>query len=130
LSFASKRQDLTLSALSAHSGLAQDVGVVELQAIEIELDRAPGVRVQQLGEVVGQLLLGEIIDSLIEVRADAADGARVGVDGLGLQAFELEVLEVGLIVLFERAGGQGFQLAETSRLTIHRPHGRGDEAAL
>lgn len=56
--------------------------------------------------------------SLIEARADAADGARVGVDGLGLQTFELkvlEVLEVGPIVLLERAGGRGFRLAVTCR---------------
>ena len=38
---------------------------------------------------------------MIETRADAADGARVGVDGLRLQAFEFEVLEMGLVLLVD-----------------------------
>ena len=50
----------------------------------------------QLGEVVRQLRLGQAGDLVIETRADAADGARVGVDGLRLQAFAFEVLEMGL----------------------------------
>jgi hypothetical protein len=48
--------------------------VVEFQAIKIELDGAPGVGVKQIGEVVGQLLFGKIVDSIIEIRADAANG--------------------------------------------------------
>ena len=59
--------------------------VVELQPVQIELDRAPRVRGQQLGEVVGQLLLGQGLDLVIEALADAPDGTRVGVDSLGLR---------------------------------------------
>ena len=36
---------------------------------------------------------------MIETCADAADGARVRIDGLGLQALELEVLEMCLVLL-------------------------------
>ena len=90
------------------------MGVVELQPVQIELDRAPGVRGQQLGEIVGQLLLGQRVGPLIEALADAPDGARVGVDGLGLQPLEPQVLKVQLVVLVERVCGQGFHLEVTS----------------
>ena len=42
-----------------------------------------------------------LIDAAIEARADAAYGARVRLDGLGLQTFELEVLEMCLVLLAE-----------------------------
>ena len=84
-----------------YPGLAQDVQGEELQPIQIELDRAPGVRGEKFGEVVGELRLGQAVDLVIETRTDAADGAGVGVDGLRLQALELEVLEVGLVLLVE-----------------------------
>ena len=57
------------------------------------------MRRDQLGEVVRQLRLGQAVDLVIETRTDASDGARVGVDGLRLQAFELQVLEMGLLLL-------------------------------
>ncbi len=38
------------------------------------------------------------VDLVIEVPADAPDGARVGLDGLGLQPLELEVLEMRLVL--------------------------------
>ena len=90
-----------LDQTGRHPGPAQDMRVVELQPVQIELDRAPRVRGQQLGEVVGQLLLGQGLDLVIEALADAPDGTRVGVDGLGLQTLELEVLEVGLVLSLE-----------------------------
>jgi len=37
----------------------------------------------------------------VKIGADAANGAGVGFDGLGLQALELEVFEMALIVLLE-----------------------------
>ena len=39
----------------------------------------------------------EIVDAVIEVGADTADGAGIGLDGLGLEPLELEVFEVGLV---------------------------------
>ena len=53
------------------------MGVVELRAVQIELDGAPGVAAEQVGEVVGQLLLGQVIDLTIEIGTDTARGCRV-----------------------------------------------------
>ena len=39
-------------------GLVQHGGVVELKAVPIELDGAPGGRVQPIGAVIGHLLFG------------------------------------------------------------------------
>ena len=68
--------------------------VVELEPVQIELDRTPGVRLGQVAEVLGQLALGQIVDLLIELGSDPANGARIGFDRLRLQAFELQVLEM------------------------------------
>jgi len=57
------------------------------------------VRRHQFGEIVSQLRLGQAVNLMIEARADAAYGARVSLDGLGLQTFELEVLEMCLVLL-------------------------------
>ncbi len=45
-------------------------------------------------EVVGQLSAGQVVDRVVKIVPHAPDGAGVGVDGLGLQALEFEVLEV------------------------------------
>ena len=90
-------------------GLAQDMFVVELyakryplgQPIQIELDRAPGMRFDQIGEVVCQLRLGQTVDLMVKIIASPADGARVGLDGLRLQALELEVLQMRLVLPVE-----------------------------
>jgi hypothetical protein len=39
---------------------------------------------------------------VVEVLAHAPDGAGVGVDGFGLQAFALEVLQVGAVPAAKR----------------------------
>ena len=74
------------------------MGVVELQAIQVEFDSGPGVRADEIGEVVGELRLGQCAHLMIEVRANSANGARVGVYRLGLQPLELEVLEMHLVL--------------------------------
>lgn len=38
----------------------EHMGVVELEPVEIELDRVPVVGVQQIGKVVGELLRGQV----------------------------------------------------------------------
>ena len=101
------RQTLGLRRLDQirhHPGFLQDVGGVELQAVEIELDRAPRVRPDQVAEILGELRLREIVDLLAEIRTQPPDGAGVGFDGLGLQPFELEVLEMGLVLPVEVPG--------------------------
>ncbi len=80
---------------------AQHVGDVELVAIEIELDGAPGVRLDQLAEVAGELILGKAVDVVLEVLAHAPDAARIGINRLGLQALKLEVFEMGLVASIE-----------------------------
>jgi hypothetical protein len=47
-------------------GFVQDVGIVELEAVEVEFDRTPGMALQQIGEVIGQLLFAQIIDLFIK----------------------------------------------------------------
>ena len=44
---------------------------------------------------------GQILDLMIKIGADAANGPGVGLDGLRLQALKLKVLEVGLVLALE-----------------------------
>ena len=74
------------------------MGGIELQAVEVEFDRAPRVRPDQVAEVLGELRLREFIDLPVKILAQAPDGAGVGVDGLGLQPLELEVLQMRLVL--------------------------------
>jgi hypothetical protein len=60
------------------------MSVEELQPIQVELDRAPGMAVQQIGEIFRQLLLGQVLDFIVEIGPDAADRPRVRLDRLGL----------------------------------------------
>lgn len=86
-------------------GFVQDVGGVELQAIQIKFDCAPGVGLDQVAEIVGQLGFGEVVDLVGEVSAQAPDGAGISLDGLGLQPLELEVLEMRLVLPVKVFGG-------------------------
>ena len=72
-------------------------GFSRLKAIQIKFDGAPGVRSNQLAEVVGQLGARQRIDLVVKVLAHAPNGTGVSVNGFGLQAFELEVLQVGTV---------------------------------
>ena len=80
---------------------AQHLHGEELQAVQIQVDPAPRMRGQQIIEVVGALILAQRIDLVRKILADASHAPRVGVDGLGLQALELEVLEVELVLSLE-----------------------------
>lgn len=95
-----------LDQMGHHPGLAQDVGGVKLEAIQVQLDGAPGVGLDQVAEVIGQLGFGEVVDLVGKIPAQAPDGAGIGVDGLGLQPLELEVLEVGLVLPIKVLGGR------------------------
>ena len=59
------------------------------------------MRVKQIAEVVGQLLFGQVVYLILKIGADATDGARVGLNGFGLQALELKVLEMRLVIVLE-----------------------------
>ena len=76
----------------SHPGFAQDMGEVELEAVQIEFDRAPGMRGQQIGEVIGQLRFGQTLNLIVEILADAANGAGVGLDRLGSKPLSLRCL--------------------------------------
>lgn len=93
-----------LDQVRHHPGLLQDMGGVELQAVEIELDRAPRVCPDQVAEVLGELRLGEVVDLLGKVLTQPPDSTGVGVDGLGLQPLEFEMLEMGLVLPVEVPG--------------------------
>ena len=64
------------------------MGIEELQAVQIELDGRPGMGLQQVGEIVDQLCLREMVQLMIEIGADASDGSGVGLDGFRLQALQ------------------------------------------
>ena len=100
--------------MKLNTSLTFAVRVVKLQPIQIKLDRTPGVRCHKIGEVVRQLLFGQIVNLMIKAIPDSADGARIGLNGFGLQAFELQVLQMQLVVLFEICVGQCFHLKITS----------------
>jgi hypothetical protein len=70
----------------------------ELQAVEVELDRAPRVGADEVAEILGELRLGERLDAVVEIRAQAPDSAGVGVDGLGLQPLQLQMLEMAVVL--------------------------------
>ena len=57
---------------------------VELQAVQIEFDGAPGVRANQVAEIVGELGFRQGINVMGEVVTDAPDGAGFRLDGFGL----------------------------------------------
>ena len=64
------------------------------------------MRRQQSGEVRHQLLFGQIVNLPIKAITSAADSAGVSLNRLGLQAFEFQVLQMQLVVLFEICVGQ------------------------
>ncbi|OLP08550.1 hypothetical protein BLL52_0157 [Rhodoferax antarcticus ANT.BR] len=80
----------------------------ELQATQVEFDGAPGVRLDQVAEVVDELGLRQGVDVVGKVGTEVANGARVGVNGFGLQSFEFEVFEMRLVLPIKvRTGADG-----------------------
>ena len=70
--------------------LVQHMAVEELQPAAVELDRAPGMGLQQLGEVDPQVLRAQVVRTAIEERGGAPHGTGIGIDGLLGHALELE----------------------------------------
>lgn len=100
-------------------GLGEHVFGEELQTIQIELDPAPGVSGLQLGEVIGQLGGRQGRDLVVKVLANAAHGAGIGLDGIGAQALQLQVLQVAAIKASEGFGVTGrVDTAEKFRLGV------------
>jgi len=67
--------------------------VEELETVQIQFDRTPGVGAEQIGEVGEQLRLGQVMELVLKIVTDAADSTCVGLDGFGLQAFQFKVLQ-------------------------------------
>jgi len=102
--------------------LAQHVQGVELQAVHVMFDGAPGVGGEQLAEVVGGKLARELVVPVAEILAHASDGACRGINRLGLQALELQVLEVGLVALLKRDAGCWSWRDLLGRYVAQSPH--------
>jgi hypothetical protein len=85
-----------------HPRFLQDVLVVKLEAMKIEFDRGPGVAFAQRTKIIGELGCGQIIDIVVKKLTAAANGARIGIDGFWLQAFECEMLQQALVLSVER----------------------------
>jgi len=56
------------------------------------------MRADQVAEILGQLRFREIVGAVVEIPAWSANGAGVSVDGLGLQALQLQVLEMAVVL--------------------------------
>ena len=97
---------------------------VELEAVEIELEGAPSVGAQQVAEIVGELLWRKLVQGVPKILAHAANGAAIGIDGLGLQALELEVFEVRIVALIKLSTSiGGGHVVVPSRIVQNHPNG-------
>jgi len=90
-----------LDQINRHPGFFQHMLVEEFEALQIELDGTPGVGAEPVGEIGQQLRLRQVMEPMPKIVADAADGARVGINRLGLQAFQFKVLQRGLVIALE-----------------------------
>ena len=86
-------------------GLFQDMDVEELQSVEIEFGRRPMMSLQQVGEIVEQLRFGEAVEPIVEIGADAANGAGVGLDCFRAQTLELQMFEMTVVLGLETGVG-------------------------
>jgi hypothetical protein len=82
-------------------GLIQNVGIEEFKTVQIKLNATPGVRFQQVAEIIGQLGFGQIVNLIVEISADAPHGTGIGVYRFGLESFEFKVFKMRLIVSLE-----------------------------
>jgi hypothetical protein len=74
-----------LDDLDPVPGLVQDMAIEELQTTAVQLDRAPRVGFEQIGEVGAQFLGAQIVRTAVEILGGPSYRAQVGVFcGLGL----------------------------------------------
>ena len=67
---------------------------------------------------------------MVEIRAHAPNGAGVGIDGLGSQTLEREMLEVALVALFEVGLGVAAHDAISLAGTLHNHPVRIDKGEV
>ena len=80
---------LVLLVLVSGPGLGQDVLVGETQTVQVQPDRAQGMRSETLAKIVRQLLRRKVIDLVIEEFAGLPNGTRIGVGGLRLRPLRI-----------------------------------------
>jgi hypothetical protein len=90
-----------LDQIDIDPGVTEHMGVVELEPVEIELDRAPRVGREQIRKIIGQLLFGQVINVVLKIITDASDGTGISLNGFRLKAFELEMLQVLFVIALE-----------------------------
>ena len=73
----------------------EDIAVEELQTTAVELDRRPGMGLQECREVGLELLSRQVVGAALEEIGAAPDGARVGLDGLLGLTLELQGAQHG-----------------------------------
>jgi len=59
-------------------GFTQDMPIEKLKPVQIQLDRAPGMGAEQLGEIIQQLLFWKIMNPVVEVRGNTPNGSGIG----------------------------------------------------
>ncbi len=65
------------------------------------------------------------MDAIRKIRTDAPDSACIGVNGLGLQSFELKVFMMRLVISLELRVGYRFHGGVTSIFVVNVPLSRG-----
>jgi hypothetical protein len=71
------------------------------QAIAVNFDGTPGVRLHPVGEVLFPLLQAQLIGAAINMFRDPAHGSGIGINGLFTLPLQFEQTEVTLVKLIE-----------------------------
>ena len=79
----------------------EDMFVEELQAVAVNFYGTPGVGLDKIGEVGGQLLGAEVVGATLEVLRDTADGTGIGIDGFVAFALQFQGSEVAFVQFVE-----------------------------
>jgi hypothetical protein len=82
-------------------GPVEDVAIDELETAAVDVDRAPGVGLQQIGEIDPQLLSAQVIGTAVEEGGGAAHRAGVALLGLAGHALERQGTPQGGVALVE-----------------------------
>jgi hypothetical protein len=71
------------------------------KAGQVEFDGRPGMRCQQITEIIGQLRFGQVVYLMIEIFVGTP--YAMGINGFGLETLEFQVFEVGLVIFLNIA---------------------------
>jgi len=79
----------------------EDVLPEELETIAIDLNGAPGMSIDEFGEVALQLGCGELVGAAVEVLGNLTHRPRVGIDGLLAFPLQFQGLEMTCVESIE-----------------------------